>query len=460
MIFRQKISLKLLLTCISLFFFAGFAHSQSNLERKIDVQFENTSLVNAIKTVSTLSEVNFTYDPSIIPGKTINRSFHDQSVKYILTDILSGLEISFVELSGQIILYRSDEGLGFLPGKIIELSPEEPPAEEPLHIKTTVLPPKKTVAPIADTIFIHHYDTVYLIRHDTIIQIQTDTLVVETIKVDTVILQDTATIFDKIYLNQVKGNHKAWFSSELLFSYQPDINYTITDDDNQLFSESLSERITISKVQGYSIMANMNAQFSRFSIQTGLGINQLSQHFEHINESFGGFTKNDTIETYYTIQNTDTNWIYVTEEKYIETSELIKNVSKVNSQSLVIPLMLGYSARVKNISFELCGGFYAEIPLQREISVYFDTTNFAMSEEYNIDNLRLKTRNLSFSYSASLSINYLLDKDLCFVVRPYYYANITSLYRKGEAIQQKNNYAGIYVGLRYYFMRNDKNKRN
>jgi hypothetical protein len=460
MISKQKILLKLILTCISLFFFAEFVHPQSNLEKKIDVQFENTNLVSAIKIVSTLSEVNFTYNPSIIPGKTITGSFQDQSIKYILADILSGLEISFVELSGQIILYRPDEGFGFLPKRIAELSQDTLPAKELPQIKIPVFPPKKTETETADTIFIHHYDTVYFVKHDTIVRIQKDTLVVEIIKTDTIILQDTATVFDKIYLNQAKKNHDAWFSAELSFSYQPNINYTITDDDNQLFSESLSERIKISKVQGYSIMAQLNAQFSRFSVQTGLGINQLTQHFEHINESFGGYNVNDTIETYYTLQNTDTNWVYVTEERWIETSEIIKNTTKVNSQSLHIPLILGYSIRVKNFSFELGAGFHTEIPLQREISVYFDTTNFSMSEEYDINNLRLKIRSLSFSYSASLSINYLLNKNLCFVIRPYYYANITSFYRKGEPLQQKNSYLSIYLGLRYYFRTNYKNRRN
>jgi hypothetical protein len=246
----------------------------------------------------------------------------------------------------------------------------------------------------------------------------------------------------------------------LSYSYQPVINYTITESDNQLFSENLNERISISGVQGYSVLAKVNAQFSRFSVQTGLGINQLTQHFEHINETFDGYNVNDTIETYYTVQNTDTNWIYVTEERWIETSEIIKNVTRIKSHSLQIPLMLGYNARVKNISFELSAGLYTEIPLQQEISVYFDTTDFPLSEENNLNNLQLKMQSPVFSYSAALSINYLLNKNLCLIVRPYYFANITSFYRKGEPLQQKNSYASIYVGLRYYFMKNPKNRRN
>ena len=203
-----------------------------------------------------------------------------------------------------------------------------------------------------------------------------------------------------------------------------------------------------------------NAQFSRFSLKTGLGLNQLTQHFEHINESFGGYYINDTIETYYTVQDTDTNWIYVTEEKWIETSEIIRNITKVKSQSLQIPLILGYNARVKNFNFELSGGLHVGIPLHREISVYFDTTNFALNEENNINNLTLKTRSVVFSYSVSLSINYLLNKNLCFVVRPYYFSNITSAYKKGEPLQQKNSYLSIYFGLKYYFKPIQKNKKN
>jgi hypothetical protein len=251
-----------------------------------------------------------------------------------------------------------------------------------------------------------------------------------------------------------------WLSSELLYSFQPNVNYKITDADNQLFSESLSERISISKIQGYSFMATVNVQFSKFSLQTGLGINQMVQEFEHINESLGGYNFNDTIETYYTIQDTDTNWIYVTEEKWIETSEIIRNVTQVKSQSLQIPLILGYNARVKNFNFELSGGLHVGIPLQREISVYFDTTNFALNEENNINNLKLKTRSPSFSYSVSFSVNYLLNKNLCIVVRPYYFANITSIYQKGEPLQQKNNYLSVYFGLKYYFNPIQKNKRN
>ena len=458
MISRHKISVKLILTFFCLFLMVGFVHSQSNLEKKINVQFKNTSLVRAIKIISELSEVNFTYNPSIIPDKPLNKSFQDKSIKYILNDILSGLEISFVEISGQIILYRSDEEFGFIPKRVIELQLDSITAEEKLSGETPLYPGKMTVTPEPDTIVLHHYHTAYV--RDTVVQIQKDTLIVETLRVDTIIKPDTVTIFDQIYSGQVKISKRPWLSAELLYSYQPVINYKITDSDNQLFSETLSERINISKVQGYSAMALLNVQFSHLSVQTGLGINQLTQHFEHINESFGGYNINDTIETYYTIQDADTNWIYVTEERWIETSEIIKNTSYVKSHSLQIPLILGYSTRIKNFSFELCAGFHTEIPLQREISVYFDTTNFSLSEENNINNLQLKTRNVSFSYSASLSINYLVNKNLCFVVRPYYYANITSLYRKGEPLQQKNSCLSIYFGLKYYFKTDPKNRRN
>lgn len=460
MILRPKFRLKLFFTCFGFCFLISFAHSQSKLDNKITVLCKNTSLINAIKSISKEGDINFTFDPSIIPNKTIFKSYQEKSVRFILNDILSGLEISFVELSGQVILYRSDEGFGFLPKKVSEPIEDSVVVEEVPKKKASPQPPEKKSQQMPDTIVINHYDTIIEVRHDTVVLIQKDTIIIEILKIDTIVLLDTSTIYDRIYNPIDQNKYKPWFSTVLLYSFQPIINYSITDTDNQLFAENLSERINISKVQGNSILAKVNAQFSRFSVQTGLGIHQLTQNFEHINESFDGYFRNDTIETYYTLQNTDTNWIYVTEENWVETSEIIRNNSMVNSYSLLIPLHFGYNARIKKFNFELSAGIITEIPLQQEISVFFDTTGLDFGVENEINNLNLKTQLPSFSYSVSLSINYLLNKNLCLVVRPYYYSNINSFYSKGQPLQQKNSCASVFIGLKYFFMNNNKNRRN
>ncbi|MBN1116191.1 MAG: outer membrane beta-barrel protein [Bacteroidales bacterium] len=465
MISKIKHSYKSIFTFLGLICLLYSSYCQTSLEKEISIQFENISLIASIKKISEISAINFSYNPSIIPKKTINKSFKNQSVKYILSNILSGLNISFVELSGQVILFQSDKEVSYMPMKLPQpIAGNNPVSKNSTKKSVPIVAQEKKEKPTPDpepkpvpndTVFVNHYDTVFLTRFDTVIQIRKDTVFIEKTIVDTLILFDSTTIFDKIY-SKMPNEKKTWFSAGLLYSYQPIINYKITDSDNRLFSESLSERLSISGVRAYSVSANFNLHYNQLLVQSGIEFSQLSQQFDHINETINAYNRNDTIETYYTVQNSDTNWIYVTEPNWIETSEIIRNTAKVNVSFIQIPLMLGYNARYKNFSFELSAGVKFQVPLQNKVSVYFDTTNFNYSETNSINNLELKTRNPSYSYSVALSVNYLLNKNLCFVVRPYYCGNISSIYANREAIEQKNNYGSIAIGMRYYFFKNSR----
>lgn len=447
---------KLVLLLLALFLSTNI-YTQSLLQKKISVEVENTSIVNAIKQIGEVSEINFTYNPSILPNKLISASYSNKSINYILYTILDQYNIGFDELSGQIILYRVLKKIGNKIGKVQSdknlLETGSSINLEKRVYEGTFIDTNNFSEDYIDTVFVNVYDTVFLT--DTVTLVKTETVV----QIDTVMLirPDNSTIFDDIYNSPPNFKSKPWISIDLLGSYQFSVSENITTNEALQYNNEISGHISASNTKGYSFLAKVNFQFSNFSIQTGLGYNSIFQDFEFIDRVKGGYFEKYIADSIYTVNNTqDTTWQYFEKERWIETMEIFKTNSSINHNYLQLPLLLGYSINYKKFTFDINAGVFAELPLNRNQYVFFDTVN---TDRLNVDTLVLTTQKPGFSMFVSLSASYLIAKNLSLVVQPYYYMNLQSVYSNKYAFNQRYSYPSLYIGVRYYFNKGKANKK-
>ena len=98
--------LKYFLVVFALFFTATNATAQKDfLEKKITIKLKKVTIADAIKQIQEVSGTSFAYDPSIIPNQKIQpKTFRGQSLRSVLTYVLSGTNLSFQPVLNSIVI--------------------------------------------------------------------------------------------------------------------------------------------------------------------------------------------------------------------------------------------------------------------------------------------------------------------------------------------------------------------
>jgi len=406
------------LACIILFiyFFSESIFSQSALQTKIDIQLTDINIVNSIKKISEISKINFTYDPAILPNNIVNKSFKDQSLYVILSNLLNEYNIGFDELSEQIILYKMPPK--FISADTVQMQKETVKANFIKINNNKLKKIEKNNNTDTNKIIIKKTDTIYIAKYDTLILYDTITF----IQKDTIKKLKKSCLFDSIYKKPLNTKN-LYISIDLLGSSELGNIQLSAKNNNKVFTNELKEKN--SSIRGYSVMGLANFQFSNFIMQTGLGYKNITQKINFIKQTPGGYYINDTIEKYYTsVQNQDTNWLYVFNEKWIETSIISEHKTSLSFHYMQVPLFIGYSLRIKNLSIGINTGIITEIPIKTNGYGFFDTTSIRSNTIEKFDTSGINLNNPNFSMQLSLSANYLIKNNLCLVIKPYYYKNL------------------------------------
>ncbi len=98
-----KISLVSFLLLIT---FSGFAQN-SVLEKEISITFKNISLKEALNKLEQIIGVSVAYNNSLSAlNKKINKQYENKTLKYVLDDLLSGKELAYKLVGGNITIYN------------------------------------------------------------------------------------------------------------------------------------------------------------------------------------------------------------------------------------------------------------------------------------------------------------------------------------------------------------------
>ncbi|HVM87518.1 MAG TPA: SusC/RagA family TonB-linked outer membrane protein [Puia sp.] len=111
LLFIMKVSLLQILLTLSFisYSFAKKANGQDVLDKKVSLNLSSKEIKTVLKTISTTTQVGFTYSNNTIPNKQkITVIANDERLGDLLNRILNPFSISFEVIGNQIVLKRSD----------------------------------------------------------------------------------------------------------------------------------------------------------------------------------------------------------------------------------------------------------------------------------------------------------------------------------------------------------------
>ncbi len=121
---------KQFLCCIFLLFtifLSAQTDSSDRLCQKLTIQFTNATVQSALRQLTRLTGINFSYNTSIIPrGARVNESYNRAEIRQILQDILVDINLFYREKNGTVIILKKVYNERVLKGRVVDASNGSP----------------------------------------------------------------------------------------------------------------------------------------------------------------------------------------------------------------------------------------------------------------------------------------------------------------------------------------------
>jgi hypothetical protein len=377
-----------------------------------------------ISEVSKQSKVNILYNPNIFREHIlISGKYNNLTITEALDTFLYQTSIGYKFFRKDIVLFRKNE---IVSANHRITNPSD--ADETRQNKR-----------IHDTI------TYSIITYDTLVTKLTRYQIVPVY--DSITVYDTIDVIRKIdALKLVYQPQKKSFIAGLTLSQgklftQVDVN-NIPDDTRKEIQAGISEK------SSNGIFFSCIYRKAPWQIESGIALVRNSYSFEHSSFIKGFITRIDTIDRYYTgIVDGDTTWVYVTEEKQVETTSEKSIHSVASLYYISVPVLIGYSRTRRNLTFELKGGFMVNI--YSGSKGYYLTTK--TGNEITTNNTKLSAPSVTIDFFGAFGIDYFLDNHLHLLIQPYI-SYSTFGYKKQKTDYVFNNLqVGAQLGLGYFF---------
>ena len=377
------------------------AQTQSNTA--IDFNVNNEKVSTALYKLANESDINFAYNSGdIIFDTKVSYLAKNKKPIAILSDILSEINYTFKIIGNQVVIYKPNNSNNSN---------------------------SNTFNIVTDTVFIQ--DTIFNILTDTIYI--TDTIFIEKQKPKKITPVKLKEI-PSDYFSNSSSREKGWSGS--IFVAPILSNFSLAQNANSTSFRSFSFGIETSKI------------INRWNISGGIKLTQFSEKFNHTyNVSDGGYFVTDTIDTYYTVIQTDTAWYYITDSTFkpIDSHEYSYSINN----------RVGYIEFSVSASFDYFTNrtmrLYVKAGAQAGVLIYSSGMAIPDADEpAGVDFADLKFSPSSYSVLLGMGIKYRINKQLDFNSEIYYLNYFTDMidhYPKNTKIRG----AAIKVGLIYYF---------
>ncbi len=413
---------------------------QVNLQKKISGSFNNVSLDYALRKIASQANVKFSYNPELIQSsRRVTFHYSRQTLQEVLKQIINDPSVSYREMGNQIVLFRPDDAVAKTETTKI-ISPDK-----------VVLPTKKN----PDTVYVYRSDTLTYLRRDTVYKtntvLRTDTLRL----VDTVFIekhktqeagQNLKNPFENNSLKRQKFFENNGFFTGIYFGTLPgQIKFEKTDNPEYY---SLMKQAVSSGSRNYTLGVFAGYDYYKVGIYTGLGFLRSNEHFEYsfIKET-GGFYKTDTVETYYTLLNSDTTWYYLTDSSWIQKETNQFDYKNQNTYTyLDIPLNLKFRFyQSGSFSLYALAGMNAQILLNSN-ALYIDPKG--SHEASWIDKGSLST--VLLSWNAGLGTSIRLGNSMGILAETTYRQQLTNQYTElpvKKTVSMFTAKAGVFMNF-------------
>lgn len=390
-------------------------------ESRYSFVFSSAPIAEVIDEITKQSKINILYNPRIFKEYTlVSGQFNNLTVTEALDTILHQTAIGYKFFKKNIVLIRKNDQV-FTNHKISNRVEENGNVQHKRLVDTitysiitydTVVTNLTRYVPVYDSIRI--FDTINVIR-------KTDAYKL-------VYQPEKKTFITGISLTQGK-----LFSDAVVNNFE--------DDARRKIKESISEK------SSNGIVLSCIYRMSSWQIETGLTLVSNKYSFLYSNILKGFSTRIDTIDRYYSnIVDNDTTWVYVTEEKQIETISEKRINSKASLYYFSIPIILGYSKTKRNFTYEIKGGVL--------INYYAGSKGYYLTStaenEISATKTKLSTPKLTMDLFGAFALDYFLDNHLHLLIQPYLSYGAVG-YKQDTDYVFQNLQVGYQLGLRYYF---------
>ncbi len=396
----------------------------------VDYEISNEKLAIALKRLADKAEFNFAYDAAdTIFNEIVSYSTDRKAVTDIISDLIKEFPLDFKIIDNQIVIFRTEsltESVVEQTNDTIVMNEEDKATDEvDIPINVTYIKKDNNVLYVSDTVIIR--DTIYKYETDTLIRPDTSYV---NLGYDSI--SDEKIQFDYFSRNPLKKN--GWATEIFISPILSD--FSLVESDKEMDIRNFSLGIEISKV------------ISNLSIS---GVAKLTHFSEKFNHSYviqeGGYYIVDTVDIYYTINQLDTTYYFVTDSawKPVDSKEYNYNIdNRIGLMDFGLSLSYDfYNSR--NFKMYITTGAQLGILIYKHGIAISDTTN---PEGINFTDLKFRKRNISalggigmkFKVNNSVALNsqfYYL----------HYFDNIVYDYPKETHLQG----IGVKVGLSYYF---------
>ncbi len=130
---------------VSIVLFLSYQLSAQNqavtvLDELVSVEFNGASIPAVLRQIDRLSAVNFSYNSSLIPRDVkISETYSETSVRTILTEVLSKVNLYFREVNGTVIILKQQFSERKIKGRVVMLGSDSPLAYANVFIERSML---------------------------------------------------------------------------------------------------------------------------------------------------------------------------------------------------------------------------------------------------------------------------------------------------------------------------------
>ncbi len=211
---------------------------------------------------------------------------------------------------------------------------------------------------------------------------------------------------------------------------------------------SLSQENNTLSIRNFSLGIEVSKNFNKWNISGGLKLTHFGDKY-NATENFteGGFYVTDTIDEYYTIGQSDTNWYYVTDSTWtpVENSEYNYDINN----------RLGYLEFFLALSYDYYSTtdftLYAKAGFQYGFLIYKEGVAVPDSNKpEGVNFADLNFNNSSYSVLLGTGINYRISDHFDINSEVYYFGNFSDII-DDYPIDKRLRGLGLKIGLVYYF---------
>lgn len=357
---------------ITVFLLHSLALAQSLDKTKLNIVHEKISMTGLLEDIEEQTGFYFSFSPDDFKDRFLKVRFIDRSLSYILEQIFED-QFAYLKNGAEIIVFKNRTPE---EGDIPEIADGASP--DPVAGEENIQAPRE------------------IVRIDTVYKVLRDTLFLK----DTVYITDTVLVRDTIYKQKVVKNahsNNISFKNTLIDDnrpafyldayYAPVIGSTVYGGSNQELGSIYSGAFE----DGVSYAAGLNGGVVKngFIAETGLSIrkvrNKLNYTFNKPEESF---YEVDTLDSYYTVADSDTTWFFVTDSLLQVIPGYNEFYHNTNEYTFLdIPFNLGYQLNINRFDLELRAGISLGFLLSKQGYYIADEELYPVK---NLDDLESK----------------------------------------------------------------------